>query len=146
MLLTTIAADSALAIRPASYVRNFAQARAIIETSRNVCLVLDLFLADTADQRRQGLMFIDEMDEFEGMLFRYERAARINMWMKNTHIPLDMLFIRGDGAIAGIERRTRPMTTTRISSPEAVPFVLELNGGMTERWGIEPGNRLLTIN
>ena len=91
-------------------------------------------------------MFIDQMDELEGMLFRYDRVATINMWMKNTHIPLDMAFIRGDGTIAGIERRTQPMSTKRISSPEPVPFVLELNGGTTERWGIEPGNRLLAIN
>ncbi len=118
----------------------------IVETSRIFCLVLDAYLADTPDQHRQGLMFIDQMGEFEGMLFRYDREATINMWMKNTHISLDMVFIRGDGEIAGIARRTKPMTTTRISSPEPVSLVLEVNGGMTERWGIEPGNRLLAIN
>ncbi len=139
-------ADSATGIQPAAYVRNFAQTRLIVETSRIFCLVLDAYLADTPDQHRQGLMFVDQMGEFEGMLFRYDREATINMWMKNTHISLDMVFIRGDGEIAGIARRTKPMTTTRISSPEPVSLVLEVNGGMTERWGIEPGNRLLAIN
>lgn len=138
-------ASMAGAARPAHYLRDFQRTRAIIETSRNVCLVLDLYLAESGEQHRQGLMFIDEMDEFEGMLFRYGRTASISMWMKNTHIPLDMVFIRGDGVIAGIAERTKPMTTTRITSPEPVPFVLELNGGMTERWGIGRGNRLLVI-
>ena len=132
--------------RPTGYLRGFTQTRAIIETSGHVCLVLEIYLADSPDQHRQGLMFIDQMDEFEGMLFRYERVAMIHMWMKNTHIPLDMVFIRGDGEISGIARRTTPMSTKRISSPEPVPLVLELNGGMTERWQIEPGNRLLAIN
>lgn len=142
----TFACNIALAIRPAAYVRDFAQARAIIETSRNVCLVLELYLAETPEQHRQGLMFIERMDAREGMLFRYARAATLSMWMKNTRISLDMLFIRADGSVAGIERRTKPMTTTRITSPEPVPFVLELNGGGAELWGIEPGNRLLTVN
>lgn len=140
------AAPSASGIQPESYVRNFAQTRIIVETSRIACLMLDAYLADTPDQHRQGLMFIDRMEEFEGMLFRYDREATINMWMKNTHISLDMVFIRSDGEIAGVERRTRPMTTTRISSPEPVSLVLEVNGGMTERWGIETGNRLLAVN
>ena len=137
---------SALGARPASYLRGFEQTRAIIETSAYRCLVLEIWLADTSDQQRQGLMFIDEMDEREGMLFRYARSATLAMWMKNTHIPLDMLFIRSDGTIAGIAERTVPMTTTRITSPEPVRYVLELNGGATERWGIESGNRLLAIN
>jgi len=132
--------------QPAGYLRGFKRTRAIIETSGRVCLMLEIYLAESPDQYRQGLMFIDQMDEFEGMLFRYERVATIHMWMKNTHIPLDMVFIRGNGKIAGIVRRTTPMSTQRISSPEPVPFVLELNGGMTQRWQIEPGNRLLAIN
>lgn len=139
-------AQPAAAAKPEEYLGGFARTRAIIETSRNICLMLDIYVADTAAQHRQGLMFIDQMDEFEGMLFRYDRVAMIHMWMKNTHIPLDMVFIRGDGEIAGITLRTQPMSTKRISSPEPVPFVLELNGGMTERWKIEPGNRLLAIN
>lgn len=139
-------ADSATGIQPAANVRNFGQTRVIVETSGIVCLMLDAYLADTPEQHRQGLMFIDRLDEFEAMLFRYGRAAIINMWMKNTRISLDMVFIRSDGEIAGIARHTKPMTTTRISSPEPVSLVLEVNGGMTERWGIEPGNRLLAIN
>lgn len=132
--------------KPASYLRGFDQARAIIETSNNICIVLDIYLADSPEQQGQGLMFIDQMDELEGMLFSYTRVGMISMWMKNTHISLDMLFIHGDGEIAGIARNTTPMSTKTITSPEPVPFVLEVNGGMAERWKIEIGNRLLAIN
>lgn len=141
-----MAASAAYGARPSSHLRGFTQTRAIVETSNSICLMLEIYLADTPAQHRQGLMFIDQMGEFEGMLFRYDRVAMINMWMKNTHIPLDMVFIRADGEIVGIAERTTPMSTDRISSPEPVPFVLELNGGMTGRWYIEPGNRLLSIN
>ncbi|MFQ5634484.1 MAG: DUF192 domain-containing protein [Gammaproteobacteria bacterium] len=140
------AAETAGAARPAAYLRGFARTRAVIETSGPACLVLQIYLADSPDQQRQGLMFIDRLEEFEGMLFRYDRPATISMWMKNTRIPLDMVFIRADGEIAGIARSTTPMSTKRITSPDAVTFVLELNGGAAERWRIEPGNRLLTLN
>jgi uncharacterized membrane protein (UPF0127 family) len=130
---------------PAHYLSAFARTHAIVQTSGITCLVLDIYLADTSAEQRQGLMFIERMDEFEGMLFRYSRAAIIKMWMKNTLIPLDMLFIRGDGEIVGIAQRTQPMSTQQISSPEPVSLVLELNGGMSERWRIAPGSRLLSI-
>lgn len=136
----------AMTARPSSYLRDFGTARAVIETSQLVCIVVDIYVADTSRQHSQGLMFIEQMDEYEGMLFRYPRDSILRMWMKNTYIPLDMLFIRSDGEIAGIARNTTPMSTETIQSPEPVRFVLELNGGMTERWRIETGNRLLAID
>ncbi|MGI9341330.1 MAG: DUF192 domain-containing protein [Gammaproteobacteria bacterium] len=139
-------ADPASGARPAEYLRGFAQARSIIESSANRCLLLELWLAETSAQHRQGLMHIEQLDEAEGMLFIYDRDATVSMWMKNTRLPLDMLFIRGDGEIVRIARRTEPMSTRSISSGAVVRFVLELDGGATERWQIEPGNRLLTIN
>lgn len=146
-LLCLIAlANTAGSAEPAGYLQGFDRTRAIIETSGIVCLMLELYLADTPKQHAQGLMFIDHMDEFEGMLFRYDRDATMIMWMKNTHISLDMLFIRSDGEIAHIARRTRPMSTERIPSSQPVRFVLELNGGMTDRWSIEPGDRLLVAD
>jgi uncharacterized membrane protein (UPF0127 family) len=131
---------------PAAYLTSFTQTRAIIETSRLQCLSLDIYLADTPEQQRQGLMFIEQMDTFEGMLFRYNDAATITMWMKNTFIPLDMLFIRADGYISGVARETTPQSTARISSPEPVSYVLELNAGLSAKWRIDRGNRLLVIN
>jgi len=131
---------------PAALLSDFHRARAVIETSRSICLLLDIYLAESAEQYARGLMFVEHMDEFEGMLFRYPRPARMTMWMKNTYLPLDMLFIRTDGSIAGIVKATTPLSTKRITSPEAVPTVLEMNAEFTSRWMIKPGNRLLLVD
>jgi len=132
--------------RPAGLLSNFDQAQSVIETSRSICLLLDIYLADTPEQHAQGLMFVEHMDNFEGMLFRYHQPARITMWMKNTYLPLDMLFIRADGSIAGIVKATTPLSTKRIPSPEAVPTVREMNAEFTNRWMIKQGNRLLLVD
>ena len=141
-----IPAGTASAARPLQLLAGFDRSRGVIETSRDICLLLDLYLADTPRQQAQGLMYVEELGEFEGMLFRYSKSARLTMWMKNTYIALDMLFIRGGGSIAGIARNTEPLSTRRINSPDAVSGVLEVNAGFADRWDIRPGNRLLTIN
>ena len=117
----------ATAARPANLLSGFARTQLVIETSRNNCRLLEIFLADTDRQHSQGLMFIERLGEFEGMLFRYHQPARLTMWMKNTYIALDMLFVRADGTIVGIEEYTKPLSTRPISSPEPVTSVLELN-------------------
>jgi len=134
------------AANPTRFLVDFRQSRAIIESSGHNCLLLDIYLAENSTQRAQGLMFIEQMDEMEGMLFTYPQPVVMTMWMKNTYIPLDMLFIRQDGSISNIAKNTTPLSTSRISSSEPVPMVLELNGGFTGRWLIRAGNRLLTIN
>jgi hypothetical protein len=73
------------------------------------------------------------MPEFTGMLFVYRDANIHSMWMKNTFIPLDMLFIRADGTVSSIETDTVPQSLKSVSSIEPVNFVLELNAGVTER-------------
>lgn len=139
-------ANTADSAKPGRFLAEFQQARAIIENAELRCLVLDVYLANSPAQRAQGLMYIEQMDEMEGMLFTYPEPAIMTMWMKNTFISLDMLFILPDGKISSIEKRTRPLSTMRISSSEPVTTVLELNAGFTDRWQIEAGNRLLTIN
>jgi uncharacterized membrane protein (UPF0127 family) len=139
-------AEPVRAAKPSRLLEDFDRSRGIIETTRNVCLLLELYLADTPEQQARGLMYVEQLDENEGMLFRHSRSALINMWMKNTLISLDMLFIRTDGSIASIARKTTPLSTERISSLETVRAVLEMNAGFADRWGIEPGSRILAIN
>lgn len=134
------------AAKPARYLTDFATATAIIETSALSCLVIRIYLADNQPQQTQGLMRIEQLDEFEGMLFRYRNPAVITMWMKNTFIPLDMVFLRQDGRIATIVRHTVPMSTARITSVEPVTMVLELNAGFAREKSLEIGNRLLTVD
>lgn len=117
----------------------------MLETAGPQCLMLDVFLALDPPQRAQGLMHIEGLGAHEGMYFRYGEPAGIVMWMKNTLIPLDMIFIRDDDVIAGVVERTTPLSERRIHSPEPVPAVLEVNGGAAERWGLREGTRLLLL-
>ena len=90
-------------------------------------------------------MFVRDLPErFTGMLFVYDRTRyRRSMWMKNTYIPLDMLFIRRDGVISSIIENTEPLSLTSRSSEEPVTYVLELGGGVTAALGISAGDRVL---
>ncbi len=134
------------ATSPARYLTDFATATAIIETSALSCMAISIYLADSRSQQSQGLMRIEQLDEYEGMLFRYRQPAVITMWMKNTYISLDMVFIRQNGLVASIATHTTPMSTTRITSSEPVTMVLELNAGFAEKHSFEIGDRLLTID
>jgi uncharacterized membrane protein (UPF0127 family) len=98
-------------------------------------------LAVTPEQRSQGLMYRRSMAPDAGMLFDFgRRAGRTSMWMKNTYIPLDMLFIKADGEIESIAERTVPRSLESVSSRGPVRGVLELNGGTAARLGIAPGD------
>ena len=100
-------------------------------------------LAMTPAQQAQGLMFRRAMPAERGMLFVYASPRRTSMWMKNTFIPLDMLFIAADGRIVKVVERTVPRSLAAISSEEVVLAVLELNAGTASRLGIAPGDRVL---
>jgi uncharacterized protein len=102
--------------------------------------VFHAYLADTAEARARGLMYVTELAPDRGMLFDFETPRVITMWMKNTPLSLDMLFIDTEGRIARIEARTRPFSTRVISSQAEVIAVLEINGGRAEKLGIAAGD------
>ena len=97
-------------------------------------------LATTSDQMALGLMFRQSMPADAGMLFIYPSEQHVEFWMKNTLIPLDMLFIGADGHIRHIAQRTIPLDETPIPSVDEVKSVLEVNGGTVERLGIKTGD------
>ena len=97
-------------------------------------------LATTPDQMQVGLMFRQNLAPDAGMLFVYPSEQQVAFWMKNTVIPLDMLFIAGDGKIRRIVERTIPLSTAVIPSVDEVRAVLEVNGGTAARLGIKPGD------
>lgn len=99
-------------------------------------------IADTPETRETGLMHREEMAEDHGMLFDFAETRPVSMWMRNTLIPLDMLFLREDGTIARIARNARPLDLTPIPSGEPVRYVLELNGGAAQAYGAQVGDRL----
>jgi len=96
-------------------------------------------LALSSQQRTRGLMYRKSMSQDYGMLFDFDRPQKVAMWMKNTFIPLDMIFMYADGKIAHIVENTTPHSLSIISSRFAVRFVLELNAGEARRTGMRPG-------
>jgi len=115
----------------------------IIQTTRTGCFRFDIYLAVTGKQQRRGLMFVRHLPEFAGMIFLYRKAGIRSMWMKNTLIPLDMVFARGDGSVTSIMADTEPLSLKSISSTEPVNYVLEINAGMAARIGIDRGSLLI---
>jgi len=105
----------------------------IIEAEKDACYRFDVYLATSREQQRRGLMHVRHMPEFTGMLFRYTQPNIISMWMKNTYISLDILFIREDGTISNIAANAAPLSLKSISSTEPVSYFLELNAGVTSR-------------
>jgi uncharacterized membrane protein (UPF0127 family) len=98
-------------------------------------------VANDAD-RAKGLMYRKELPEGTGMLFDFQRDQDIAMWMKNTYIPLDMIFIAGDGRIRRIAENTEPLSERIIPSGGPVRGVLEVIGGTARKLGIAPGDRV----
>lgn len=100
-------------------------------------------IAATPDEMMRGLMFRQSMPEDHGMLFLFAQDAERNFWMKDTVIPLDIIFIRADGIIHHIHENAVPYDETPVSSNGPVRTVLELNGGTAARLGIKPGDTVL---
>ncbi|MCK0094703.1 DUF192 domain-containing protein [Yoonia sp. F2084L] len=97
-------------------------------------------IADDVQERAQGLMFVEDMPMLSGMLFVYERPQSVSFWMKNTLIPLDMLFVSPEGEILNIHENAVPGDLTPIPGGSGVQMVLEINGGLSSRLGIAPGD------
>lgn len=121
---------------------DFARSSLGIETADGAVHEFQVYLARTPQQLARGLMYVAELPADQGMLFDYPRPRRVSMWMKNTLIPLDMLFIRAGGVIANIAQRTVPGSLAVINSEGKARAVLELNGGTAARLGIRPGDRV----
>lgn len=99
-------------------------------------------VADDARERAQGLMFVEEMPMLSGMLFIYERPQSVSFWMKNTLIPLDMLFASPTGEILRIHENAIPGDLTSIHGGDGVQMVFEINGGLSARLGIAEGDAM----
>jgi uncharacterized protein len=104
--------------------------------------IFSVEVVDNDADRAKGLMYRKELPEGRGMLFDFHRDQEVSFWMQNTYIPLDMVFIRGDGRILRIEENTEPLSTRLIPSGGPVRAVLEVIGGTTRKLGIAPGDRV----
>jgi uncharacterized membrane protein (UPF0127 family) len=97
-------------------------------------------IADEPRERALGLMYRRSLPADRGMLFDFGADGPQSFWMRNTYVPLDMLFIRGDGTIDSIAERTTPLSERSIRSQGPVRYVLEINAGLSDALGIEPGD------
>lgn len=102
-----------------------------------------VWVADDPARRARGLMYVKQLADDEGMLFVYDRPQPISMWMKNTFIPLDMLFVAGDGKVMRVVENTKPHSLETIDSKGDALGVVELKGGTTKRLKIAPGARIV---
>jgi uncharacterized protein len=119
-----------------------AQPRVVIATEEGRELVFQVEIADTPAKREQGLQYRRELAADQGMLFLFPSEAQQSFWMKNTPIPLDMIFIGKDRKIVGIVEQVAPFSLNSRSVNAASQYVLEINGGLSRRYGFKAGNRV----
>lgn len=119
-----------------------ADLRTLEIASRNGVHVFAVELATTEAEREKGLMFRTDLPEGQGMLFDFQREQDVAMWMRNTYISLDMLFIKSDGRVLKIATETEPLSTKIIPSGGPVRGVLEIRGGTSRKLGIAAGDRV----
>jgi uncharacterized membrane protein (UPF0127 family) len=104
--------------------------------------VFSVEMATTEEEKQTGLMNRKELADGKGMLFDFNPEQEVSMWMKNTYISLDMIFIRADGRILRIAENTETLSTKIISSHGLARAVLEVPAGTAQKYGIRPGDRV----
>jgi uncharacterized membrane protein (UPF0127 family) len=142
-LVTSLAAASAvLAIVCANPAVQAASFQPLEIVTKSGVQVFSVEMATTEEEKTQGLMHRKELADGKGMLFDFSPEQQISMWMKNTYISLDMIFIRADGRILRIAENTEPHSTKIISSGGLARGVLEVIAGTAQKYGIQPGDRV----
>lgn len=99
-------------------------------------------VTESNEEKMRGLMFRTSLADDQGMIFYYDQPQDVTMWMRNTYIPLDMVFINADGTVHRIEVRTEPLSERIISSQGNVVACLELAGGAADRLGLKAGDKV----
>ena len=134
-----------IAVALTALAANFAQA-AELQTleiaSKSGVHAFQVEMAITPEEKEHGLMFRRELPDGQGMLFDFQTDQNVAFWMKNTYIPLDMIFIRGDGSILRIAENTEPLSDRLVPSGGPVRAVLEVIGGTARKLGIAPGDHV----
>ena len=126
-------------IAPLEDLANFPSGKLEIREGKTVRHVFQVWLADSPQRQAQGLMFVRSLPELRGMLFVHDDPKPMSMWMKNTYIPLDMVFIGPKGRIQQIVEQTTPHSLDIIHSNDPAFAVLEIAGGEARRLGLHAG-------
>lgn len=112
----------------------------VIHTAKTGTARVWVEIARTEEQQARGLMYRSSMPQDHGMLFLFPDEIDHRFWMKNTYIPLDMIFIAADGRVAGIHPNATPLSEVPISVEKPAKWVLEVNGGWAEKHGVAAGD------
>jgi uncharacterized membrane protein (UPF0127 family) len=136
------AASAVLIILGANLPARAASVQPLEIATKSGVQVFSVEMATTEEEKTQGLMYRKELPDGKGMLFDFSPEQQISMWMKNTYISLDMIFIRADGRILRIAENTEPLSTKIISSGGLAKGVLEVIAGTAQKYGIQPGDRV----
>lgn len=121
----------------------FPRERIAVETRSARRHVFEAWRAETPEERAQGLMFVPSLRPEQAMIFVYEPPQPVTMWMKNTLVPLDMLFVDDGGCVVKVHQRARPGDLTSISAGAPVVLVVELAGGTAATLGLAAGDRVV---
>lgn len=113
----------------------------LIKAEGDTIQKIDIEIADNDYERETGLMYRESMEEKQGMLFVYDTEAPRSFYMKNTYFPLDLVFYDSDSTAVSFQENTEPLSEDNLPSGEAVQYILELNGGLIEKWNIETGDK-----
>jgi uncharacterized membrane protein (UPF0127 family) len=132
-----------LTLLPISYsCTSSSDPQVIIHTAKNTLIHVSVEIANTEEKRQFGLMYRQELPEFHGMLFLFPYEGKLSFWMKNTPLPLDILFINRARTIVGIAQNTIPFSENLLPSQQPAQFVLEVRGGFCQRYGIAIGDQI----
>ncbi len=126
--------------------KNYNRILNIFDENGNQIAKFKTALADTDEKKRYGLMNLKELPQDHAMAFTFFPSQLVSMWMKNTFLELDMIFIDADNEIATIKHRATPHSLDIISSEREVVMVLEINGGLCELLGIKVGQKIQFLN
>jgi len=138
-------ADRAVSLSaPETTVTKLKQGKVIFfdsENKKNLEILVEI--AENDYQQAKGLMFREDIPENQGMLFTYEEDLQRYFWMKNTTVPLDIIFVDATLKIIKIHKNTQPNSDQLYPSEKPAKFVVEVRSGFTDRYGIETGNQIL---
>jgi len=143
MLLLPVIATAAAPSDAQQLDKLFERSTMQVATDDSQLHTFKIWIADNNERRARGLMFVTKLDADAGMLFIYERPQSISMWMKNTRIPLDMLFVAADGRVVRVVEHTEPESLKTIDSGGDVIGVIELNAGAAAKLHIKAGARVI---
>lgn len=115
---------------------------AVLEPPGRAPVTVRVEIADTEARRQQGLMFRKTLLPDRGMLFMFEQSGHLSFWMRNTFIPLDMIFIDSNRRVLGVVENTTPLTDTRCEVDGDSQYVLEVNAGFSRKYGVGPGTKI----